>query len=155
MTDPLIRVPFGYILLVATALTCVGFGYWLVSDSEAEKVTRFFIEYKELNLRNKVDEARKLHQRVLSTGGNDDEPLDEVWLPLVQALEDGYDKLSFYVRILAGDTEREATYEEIANLISRAPQAFNQELKKIYINELYEVPKVRLDLLEKYGLHAD
>ena len=143
-------IDFGYVLLAVTLVVSVGFSYWLLAESEAEQVTRFYRQYERLTLEGKLSEARELHNRVLSTG--DSEELGEIWLPLVQAQEDGYDKLSNYLRILAGNTQREATYNEIADLIARAPESFLQGSKSDYIEMLNEIPFVAKELLGKYGL---
>ena len=87
---------------------------------------------------------------VLSEGG--DAPLDEVWLPLVLMQTDGYARLTNYRRILAGNPDREATYEEISNFILNAPQSFHDELKGHYFAVLIDIPQVRIEWLQKYGL---
>ena len=78
--------------------------------------------------------------------------MNPIWTPLVRAQGNGYVQLQYYVRILAGDPDRRATYEEIANLIETAPDAFHAEVKPIYLADIASVPGVRKDLLEKYGL---
>ena len=147
------KIVFGEVLLASTIFASAGFVYWLIAETEAEKATNFYEQYKRLVLKDEVKKAQKLHKEVLTAGG--DSPLNEIWLPLVQAQEDGYDKLSYYVRILAGNPEREATYEEIAELISNSPPSFNEELKDIYLKELYEVPNIRRDYIKKFGLKIE
>ncbi len=144
---------FGEALLTGTILASASLGYWLASKTEGEKAADFYRQYTRLILKNEITEARKLHKQALSAGG--DLPLTEIWLPLVQAQDDGYDKLYYYLRILAGNKDREETYEEIAELISRSPQAFNEELKNKYLEALYEIPGIRRDFIEKYGLQKD
>ncbi len=143
-------INFGYVLLTTTLLTIAAFSYYLLSESEAERLSRFYKTYDSLVLAGKIDEAQKLQSQVLAIGS--DLPLDETWLPLVQAQRNGYDKLSNYLRILAGNTQREETYKEISELIAKAPDTFNRETKSIYIKELNELPFVERLFLKKYGL---
>lgn len=144
------KLCMGHVLLVSSVLIVAGFSYWLAAKSEEEKAHDFYVEYKRLILKDQIQQARKFHNNILSAGG--DAPLSEAWLPLVQAQEDGYDKLANYVRMLAGNTEREASYEEIADLIRRSPQSFQGELKNQYLIALNAISQVRSDLLQKHGL---
>ncbi len=140
----------GTIILSSSLLLCAGFSYWLVNESEAERAQRFNREYDLLLLQNKHQQAGELFMDVLSEGG--DAPLDEVWLPFVLMQTDGYAILTNYSRILAGNPDREATYEEISNLIINAPRSFHDELKGHYFAALIDIPQVRLEWLQKYGL---
>ena len=147
------RVCLGHVLLFCSVLSGIGFSYWLATESESEKARNFYVEYKRLLLKDQIKQAREFHKNTLAIGG--DTPLDEAWLPLVQVQEDGYDKLANYVRILAGNTEREASYEEIAILIKKSPKSFQDNLKIQYLIALNTIPKVRSDFLEKYGLKTE
>lgn len=140
----------GYIALSCSLLLCGGFGYWIVAESEAERMQKFQRQFEFLLLQNKIQQAGELFMDVLSEGGG--APLDEMWLPMVLMQQDGYEKLINYTRILAGNTNREATYEEISNLIKNAPEDFHTDLKQHYFDELAEIPMVRKDWLQNYGL---
>ena len=142
-----------HIIFVGILLIFAGFTYWLISESEPERASNFFHEYKLLVIQGKSKEAEILFDEALSHG--DDSQLDEIWLPLVLSQEDGYDKLINYSRLLAGNTEREATYEEISNLITRSPKDFQENLKEYYLVELLEIPDVRIDLLRKSDLYVE
>lgn len=142
-----------HIIFVGILLIFAGFTYWLISESEPERASNFFHEYKLLVIQGKSKEAEILFDEALSHG--DDSQLDEIWLPLVLSQEDGYDKLINYSRLLAGNTEREATYEEISNLITRSPKDFQENLKEYYLVELLEIPDVRIDLLRKFDLYVE
>ncbi len=137
-------------MFVCIILLCLGFSYWLVSETEVERARNFYVEYGWIRIQEKHKEADKLYEEVLARGG--DEPIDQVWHPLVLSQEDGYDKLINYSRLLAGDTEREATYAEIYNLIERSPKEFRDNLKVYYLIELQEIPHVRIDLLRQHNL---
>lgn len=140
----------GSIFLSSSLLLCAGFSYWLVNETEAERAQRFHREYDLLRLQEKHQQAGELFMDVLSVGG--DAPLDEVWLPLVLVQADGYARLTNYSRILAGNPDREATYEEISNFIVNAPQSFHDELKGHYFAALIDIPQIRIEWLQKYGL---
>lgn len=148
------RYCVGYFLLSIALICSFSFGYWLIDESEHEKVRRIRIEADELLLEEKREEANRLVKDFLATTG--DGPLDPVWLPLIRNnVSNGYELLGYYVRILAGDPEREATYSEIANFIEMAPQAFHDEVKQRYLVDLGAVLGVKHDLLQKNHLLPD
>lgn len=144
------HVCFGRIVLAISLLLEAGFAYWLVAESDDEKVHNIFVEFDSLLLQGKRKEAHELFAEALSAEG--DGPLNPIWSPLVRAQGNGYVQLDYYVRILAGDPDRESTYKEIANLIEFAPEAFHKEVKSRYFAALNNVPGVRFELLEKYKL---
>ncbi len=133
----------GTIILSSSLLLCAGFSYWLVNESEAERAQRFNREYDLLLLQNKHQQAGELFMDVLSEGG--DAPLDEVWLPFVLMQTDGYAILTNYSRILAGNPDREATYEEISNLIiQRESKSYKEETRLInLVNDTQNIEEVK------------
>jgi hypothetical protein len=147
------KVSLHYLFSACVVLLFLGLIHWLNSETEVERARNFFIEYRWLVIQGEKGKAKALFDSVLTTGG--DEPIDKIWLPLVQFQEDGYSKLINYSRLLAGDTEREATYAEISYLISRSPEEFQDKLKDYYLTDLLRIPDVRKDLVEKYGLMMD
>lgn len=144
------RLGLEYIVFLAVILLATGFSYWLFVETEAERAQRFHRGYEFLLLQNKTDQAGQLFSEALYDENGT--PLNEIWLPLVVMQQDGYGKLINYTRILAGNVNREATYEEISNLIKNAPSEFHNELKSHYFTEILEIPRVRKEFLIKYDL---
>ena len=141
----------GRYLLAIAFLAAIGFGSWLIVESDSEEMTRYRVELEEYILDGKREEAKAFLDEKLSSEG--DGPLSLRWLPLIiSSQSNGFEILGYYVRILAGSPGREATYEEISNLVEAAPQAFHDEMKPYYLADLKSVPNVRVDYLEKYGL---
>ena len=140
----------GEMFCAFTLVLFVYFCYWLVSESDDEKIHRIFETHDRLVLEGKREEAGQLFHKALGEEGNG--PLDPIWLPLVRATGNGYDQLTYHLRILEADPEREKTYKSIANLIEFAPDAFHTEIKHRYYTDLAKVDGVRIDLLEQYDL---
>ncbi len=144
------RIQWGEILLFFTLFLGVCFGYWLMAESDDEKVRRIFLAHDQLVLQGKRLEARALFKDSLKVEG--DGALDPVWIPFVRVQGNGYVQLEFYLRILAGDPDRELTYQEIANLVDMAPEVFHLEVKSRYFFSFAQVSGARPKLLESYGL---
>ncbi|MDJ0882436.1 MAG: hypothetical protein QNJ56_12370 [Gammaproteobacteria bacterium] len=139
-----------YIILVTVVFLSAGFGAWLYQKNDDELARDFYKQYSRLILKGERAKAKEFHNQILAVGGN--EALSETWLPLVQAQPDGYDKLTNYIRLLKGNTEREATYEEIAALLINAPASFKGDIKKQYLQSLNDIPNIKRELLVKYQL---
>ena len=146
--DNLIKTPAGW-LLIGTAALSLTFVWWLGAEKELDQVRRFAIEYERLMVRNRHTEAKHLFDKITAGDG----PLDPIWVGLLETQLSGYHKLEAYVRIMAGDPEREATYQEIADLIAMAPESFQLEVKPLYLSDLASVPGVSPELLKKHNLH--
>jgi hypothetical protein len=141
---------FGEMLLVSSVLLSGGFSYWLIAESDDEKVHRVFVEHDRLVLEGRRREARELFEDALKREGEG--ALAPIWSPLVRAQGNGYVQLEYYIRILAGDPDRELTYKEIASLIETAPKVFHEEVKPRYLSALRGVSGIKVELLAKYGL---
>jgi len=141
---------FGEVLLVTAVSLSAYFSYWLITESDNEKVHNALVEHSKLAVRDSPKEAYQHLSDVLSA--QKDGPLDPVWLRLVHVKSNGYERLGYYMRILAGDPDREETYNEIATFIELAPKVFHEEVKMDYLTDMNAISGVRHDLLEKYGL---
>ncbi len=144
-----VRCPGG-ILLLCSLLISTYFFYWVFAENDDDQVHDAVVAYEKLQIRGKSDEAFKLMNDIWAS--KDDGPLDPIWLQLVSAKSNGYERLGYYLRILEGDPDREATYSEIANFIEIAPKAFHDEVKSRYLNDMSKISGIRRDWLQKYGL---
>jgi hypothetical protein len=140
----------GKLLLVASLGIGAFFSHWIISDSPDEKVHQIFVQHDKLLLQGKRKEAHALFANALSAEGKG--PLNPIWLPFVRAQGNGYVQLEYYVRILAGDPNRRATYAEISGLIENAPETFHTQIKPTYLADIAAVAGVRQELLQEYGL---
>ena len=144
------KIGIGECLLLATVLITSSFAYWIVAESDDDKVHSVIKRYDRLYMAERFEEATTLFSDTLSKTG--DGPLDPIWIPMVRGNRNGYVQITFYKRILAAEPERESTYQAIANLIEFAPDSFQKEVKQRYLQALLSIPNVRKDYLEKYGL---
>ena len=140
----------GNITLILSTLVLLIFMYWLFTKTEDELARDFYIKINQLTLTGNQVLARQLQQEQLLEGG--DNPLDTVWLNLVQSQENGYDQLLGYLRLLKSNPDREASYLEIANIIKDAPPSFKSSGEKTYLSKLFSIENIRIDLLNQYGL---
>ncbi len=140
----------GGILLLCSLLISTYFFYWVFAENDDDQVHDAVVAYEKLQIRGKSDEAFKLMNDIWAS--KDDGPLDPIWLQLVSAKSNGYERLGYYLRILEGDPDREATYGEIANFIEIAPKAFHDEVKFRYLDDMSKISGIRRDWLQKYGL---
>jgi hypothetical protein len=138
-------------MLVFAMITAISFGSWLIVESENEEIIRYRVKAEKFLTEGKRQEARALlNDRFLIEA---DRPLSISWLPLINSTYDnGFEILGFYVRILAGAPDREASYEEISNLIEEAPLTFQNQVKSRYLADLNSVPGVNVEYMKKYGL---
>ncbi len=137
-------------LLTAILSASSYFAYWVVAENDDDQVHDVLVEYGKHILHGEREWAVELLDNTLSAKA--DEPLDPIWLQLVRTKSNGYERLGYYMRILAGDPDREATYSEISNFIELAPEAFNEDVKERYLSDMKALPGIRNIFLEKYGL---
>lgn len=146
------KICFGNFLLISSVCLTAGLSYWLVSESDDERLHYVFVKHDLLVVQGKRQEANKLLESVLSEEGEGS--LDPLWLPLVRASGNGYVQLGYLIRVLAGDPNREKTYKEISNLIEFAPQSFHDGVKPRFLSDVNAIPGVRVEYLNKYELLA-
>lgn len=123
------------------------FSYWLLTDSEYDRISRVSAKVEQLLLQGKREEGQQLIIKEIGSG----DLLDPAWSRLASQL-DRYLLLEVYERIVSAEPSRERTYKDIADLIETAPDSFHEEVKTRYFSALKSIPKVSLDYLEKYGL---
>ena len=139
-----------YTVFICTILICIGFVNWIAGDSDLDKLSEFYQEYNRLYIYERYKEADNFRIKTL-TDNTKQGQLDEIWLPVVMELENGYQKLDCYLRILAGNPYREESYAEIVEVLNSVPKG-NQINKNLYLEALNEIADVNHDLLLKYGL---
>jgi len=139
-----------YFIFICTIIICIGFFNWITSDSDIDKLSEFYQEYNRLYIYERYEEADNFRIKTL-TDNTKQGQLDEIWLPVVMELENGYQKLDCYLRILAGNPYREESYAEIVEVLNSVPKG-NQINKNLYLEALNEIADVNHDLLLKYGL---
>ena len=139
-----------YFIFICTIIICIGFFNWIASDSDIDKLSEFYQEYNRLYIYERYEEADNFRIKTL-TDNTKQGQLDEIWLPVVMELENGYQKLDCYLRILAGNPYREESYAEIVEVLNSVPKG-NQINKNLYLEALNEIADVNHDLLLKYGL---
>lgn len=147
------KVHFGPSLLIFTLVSTTFFCYWLFTESDDEKLHRVYLQFDRLRLEGRQTEADKLFDETLSSTG--DGPLDPIYTPLIRAKSNGYQRLEYYERILAGDPGREATYKEIETILSFVPDKYVVEIRTKYLAALANIPEVRQDFLRKYNLQLN
>lgn len=143
----------GGVLLTASVVSCASLAYWLLAESDHNRVHDILEAHGRLVAHERRKEAVELLTKSLASAGEG--PLDPIWLRLMSSVSNGYVRLGYYIRILRSDPAREATYYEISSFIEQAPKAFHDEVKAKYLGDLADVPGVRSDYLEKYGLVSD
>ena len=139
-----------YFIFICTIIICIGFFNWITSDSDIDKLSEFYQEYNRLYIYERYEEADNFRIKTL-TDNTKQGQLDEIWLPVVMELENGYQKLDCYLRMLAGNPYREESYAEIVEVLNSVPKG-NQINKNLYLEALNEIADVNHDLLLKYGL---
>ncbi len=139
-------------MLISTLVLTAVFSYWLIVESEDERLHGVFIQHDRLLLLEKRKEAYQL--LVDAIGEEPDGPLDPIWLPLVRATGNGYVQLGYLIRVLEAAPHRESTYREIANLIEIAPPSFHVQVKSRYLEDLNAISGVQPFYLKKYKLQS-
>ena len=141
---------FGDVLLLFSFLASAYFFYWVVAASDDEQVHDALVVHGKFVVQEKRKEAYEYLNKKLAA--KQDGPLDPIWLQLVRVNSSGYERLGYYLRILEGDPDREATYSEVANFIELAPLAFHDEVKQRYLTDMSKISGIRQDWLEEYNL---
>ena len=139
-----------YCIFICTIIVCIGFVNWITNDSDIDKLSEFYQEYNRLYIYERYEEANNFRIKTLADNSEQGQ-LNEIWLPVVMELENGYLKLEFYLRILAGNPYREASYAEMVEILNSTPKG-NQINKTLYLEALNEIAGINHDLLQKYGL---
>ena len=139
-----------YTVFICTILICIGFVNWIAGDSDFDKLSEFYQEYNRLYIYERYEEANNFRIKTLADNSEQGQ-LNEIWLPVVMELENGYLKLEFYLRILAGNPYREASYAEMVEILNSTPKG-NQINKTLYLEALNEIAGINHDLLQKYDL---
>jgi hypothetical protein len=143
----------GVVSLAASLSLNAGFVYWLVSETAAERAIRIHIEYDTHAIENGFESAKQMVDQALA---KEPRGLNLNWLPiLLKARTTRNEELGYYERILVGAPDREATYHAIAELLKTAPEAFLQKMKPSFLQSLFSIPGIHVELLEKYHLLAE
>lgn len=139
-----------YLILICSIFICSGFAYWLYLDSDIVKLRNYQFKHNTLLLYERFDDDKKFRSETLVSIFDDE--IDEIWWNVIYSANDGYVKLRLYSRLLAGNTDREAIYKEIADTMDSANEEFSIKERTRYLIALKEIKGVHDDLLEKYGL---
>ena len=138
------------LFFICSILLFAAFCSWLAIESTEERLRRVFITHERLILEGKKQEASDLFYKTIEDEGEG--ALDPLFIQIVNALGNGYDQLSFFLRIMAYDPARESTYKAIAELIEFAPKEFHDEVKQTFFDRLAAIEGIEIELLEQYGL---
>jgi len=141
-----------YFILACSIFVCSGFAYWLYMDSDIEKLSDYHFGYNRLILFERLDDAKKFRSETMASIFNDE--IDVMWLPVIRRELDGYEKLQFYSRLLAGNPDHEIIYRDIADIMDAATEEYSIKDRTRYLTALKEITGVHDVLLEKYGLLA-
>jgi len=139
-----------YLILACSIFICSGFAYWLYLDSDIMKLRDYRFKHDTLLLYERFDDDKKLRSETLVSIFDDE--IDEIWWNVIYSADDGYVKLRLYSRLLAGNPDREAIYQEIADTMDSATEEFSIKERARYLTALKEIKGVHNVLLEKYGL---
>ena len=143
-------IPPSYILLGASITLATTFSLWIYSDSNIERVNDIIQNYDELYYSGKTEQATALLNGAIESTQNS--PLGAEWIAAVQRVENGYEQLQLYLRLVAATPNREATYIEIAELLNSAPESFKSEQRDNYLIALSRIEGVNENFLTKHGL---
>ncbi|MBL1141657.1 MAG: hypothetical protein HND53_06460 [Proteobacteria bacterium] len=140
-----------HLVLACSVAICAVFAIWLNSDTEVEEYRAFMLVYDNFFFTNEKEEAKKFrHKKLAELKGN---KIDNMWLPIVEVEEDGPYKIQLYIRILAGDPEKEFTYIQLAALIYIVfPEESQRQQRNKFFKEIQEIEGIHYHLLEKYNL---
>jgi len=141
-----------YFILACSIFVCSGFAYWLYMDSDIEKLSDYQFGFNRLILFERLDDAKKFRSETMASIFNDE--IDVMWLPVIRRELDGYEKLQFYSRLLAGNPDHEIIYRDIADIMDAATEGYSIKDRTRYLTALKEITGVHDVLLEKYGLLA-
>jgi len=139
-----------YLILACSIFFSAGFAYWLCKDSDIEKIRDYRLEHNRLLVFQRFDDANKLRTETLVSIFDDE--IHIIWWPVIYREVNGYAKLNLYSRLLAGNPDHEAIYEEIADILDAAPEELSIKKRTDYLTALMAIKGVDNELLEKYGL---
>ncbi len=139
-----------YMILACSIFVCTCFVFWLYTESDIEKLRDYHARYNVLFLHERFEDAGKFHSEVLASIYDDE--IDKIWWDIIRKEHDGYEKLQFYSRLLAGNPGIEKIYHEIAAILVVAPEEFSRTQMDKYLTSLKEIRGVHPGWLEKYDL---
>jgi hypothetical protein len=139
-----------YLLLILSSILTLVFVYWLTFESVDESIKITIEQYEQLKIEGKEQQATQFIIHRISN----EQKLKLSWLPLIRLLN-GYEQLSFYIKLLENNVNREIVYKDIEALILVAPEAFHNEVKPRYLKAISEVKGVHPELLKKYNLQLN
>ena len=142
----------GHLILICSMIICSAFAYWLYSDSDIEKLRDYRFGHNTLLLYERFDDAEKFRSETLASIFDDE--IDIIWWQVIYGLDDGYDKLQFYARLLAGNPDHETIYKEIAAILSAASEEYSMKERTRYLTGLRDIKGIHNSFLEKYDLLA-
>ena len=145
------RQLLGSVLFFSVALSvALLFILWLVVDGDDERIHDAYKEHEHLMALGKTAEAYVLFLDALKAEGEG--PLDPIWIPFIRVHGNGYERLTYFIRVLESRPSQEDIYEEIAKVIELAPRSFHLEVKERYLRDVRAIDGINVGYLEKYGL---
>jgi len=139
-----------YLILACSIFVCSGFAYWLYTDSDIEKLRDFKFRYNWLLTYERQEDAEKFRTETLASIFDDE--IDIMWLPVISKEPDGYAKLQFYSRLLAGNPDQDVIYRDIADTMNAATEEYSIKERTRYLTRLKATKGVHHILLERYDL---
>ncbi|MGV6826026.1 MAG: hypothetical protein ACWA5Q_03525 [bacterium] len=143
----------GWIFLATSIALCGYFYYWLYSPSIDTKVHAAMTIYYDHSLKGNLPEGEKVVREAIDA--EPEGPLHILWRPLVRVQRNGYEKFSYYIRLLQAEPNLEVTYLEISKLIEQAPGSFHRDVKQRYLSDISKIEGIQWNYLEKYHLVPD
>lgn len=138
------------LLIAVTVFTL--FCLWLGRKPVDEEVAEAILSYEMLVLEGKYEEASSKIMSVLPEG---DGPLNKMWLPLIKLVQNAYDRIFLYMRVIQSEPDYELPYEIVSQLLESSPAAGKSELKTRVAEILEASPGLRRDIARKYHLLED
>ncbi len=141
----------GHLILACTIVICFVFAWWLNAETEVDKYRNYMRSHNKLFFTGQFEAVEKLRVKTLAEMTND--KLDNMWIQLVEAEQDGLPKIQLYIRILAGNPENEFTYVQISSLLKSVFPEESQSQERFHIlKRLQGIEGIRYDLLERNNL---
>ncbi len=135
------------VISIAVAAAAVN---WLTTTSVDQKIHDAYKKHESLMSEGRTKDAYVLFIEVLKEQQGD--RLDPIWIPFIRIHGSGYERLSYFMRVLRHSPNMESLYKELSKLIESAPQIFHTEVKARYFSDLMAIDGIDKELLRKYRL---
>ena len=140
-----------HLILACSIIICSVFALWLNAETEVDKYRNFMRAHNKLFFTGQFEAVEILRAKTLA--GMTSDKLDNMWIQLVEAEQDGLPKIQLYIRILAGNPENEFTYVQISSLLNSVFPEESQNKERLQIlKRLQGIEGIRYDLLERNNL---